>query len=175
MDPKLFRMTVSTGEWRGVCCAQAGCYHCGAGITSRKRAAGATCEKSTRQRGGCLVHITTAGCPPLPSPLSTHTPGAPPDYFDPNGQNWGFPTYNWCAAAHARCSPTACAPASLPTQHLLPLPPHCCREEMAKDGYLWWRRRLTHMAQYFHAYRIDHILGFFRIWEVRGCGYGGPD
>jgi len=38
---------------------------------------------------------------------------------------------------------------------------------MAKDGYLWWRRRLAHMAQYFHAYRIDHILGFFRIWEVR--------
>lgn len=42
--------------------------------------------------------------------------------------------------------------------------PH--REEMAKDGYLWWRRRLGHLAQYFHAYRIDHILGFFRIWEV---------
>jgi 4-alpha-glucanotransferase len=21
--------------------------------------------------------------------------GAPPDMFDPNGQNWGFPTYNW--------------------------------------------------------------------------------
>lgn len=37
---------------------------------------------------------------------------------------------------------------------------------MAKDGYLWWRRRLGHLAQYFHAYRIDHILGFFRIWEV---------
>ncbi|KAI3431637.1 hypothetical protein D9Q98_004684 [Chlorella vulgaris] len=62
--------------------------------------------------------------------------GAPPDYFDPNGQNWGFPTYNW--------------------------------EEMAKDGYGWWRRRLSHMAQYFHAYRIDHILGFFRIWEIPG-------
>jgi 4-alpha-glucanotransferase len=62
--------------------------------------------------------------------------GAPPDYFDPNGQNWGFPTYNW--------------------------------EEMGKDGYLWWRRRLAHMAQYFHAYRIDHILGFFRIWEIPG-------
>ena len=60
--------------------------------------------------------------------------GAPPDYFDARGQNWGFPTYNW--------------------------------EEMAKDGYAWWRSRLTHMAQYFHAYRIDHILGFFRIWEI---------
>lgn len=62
--------------------------------------------------------------------------GAPPDYFDPKGQNWGFPTYNW--------------------------------EEMAKDGYDWWRRRLQAMAQYFHAYRIDHILGFFRIWEIPG-------
>ncbi len=41
--------------------------------------------------------------------------GAPPDYFDANGQNWGFPTYNW--------------------------------EEMAKDGYEWWRRRLTTMSQ----------------------------
>ena len=41
--------------------------------------------------------------------------GAPPDYFDANGQNWGFPTYNW--------------------------------EEMAKDGYEWWRRRLTTLSQ----------------------------
>ena len=37
---------------------------------------------------------------------------------------------------------------------------------MAKDGYLWWKLRLKHMAQYFDAYRIDHILGFFRIWEI---------
>jgi len=62
--------------------------------------------------------------------------GAPPDYFDPNGQNWGFPTYDWDA--------------------------------MAKDDYGWWRRRLSHMAQYFSAYRIDHVLGFFRIWEIPG-------
>lgn len=39
-------------------------------------------------------------------------------------------------------------------------------EEMAKDGYAWWRRRLAHMGRYFDAYRIDHVLGFFRIWEV---------
>lgn len=39
-------------------------------------------------------------------------------------------------------------------------------DEMAKDGYLWWRQRLAHMSRYFDAYRIDHVLGFFRIWEV---------
>ena len=38
--------------------------------------------------------------------------------------------------------------------------------EMAKDGYRWWLRRFTHLATYFDAYRIDHILGFFRIWEI---------
>ena len=37
---------------------------------------------------------------------------------------------------------------------------------MAKDNYLWWRRRFSKMADYFTAYRIDHILGFFRIWEI---------
>ena len=60
--------------------------------------------------------------------------GAPPDFFSEDGQNWGFPTYNW--------------------------------EEMAKDGYAWWRARLGKMAEYFDAYRIDHVLGFFRIWEI---------
>lgn len=39
-------------------------------------------------------------------------------------------------------------------------------EEMHKDGYRWWKRRLKHMSGYFDAYRIDHILGFFRIWEI---------
>lgn len=37
---------------------------------------------------------------------------------------------------------------------------------MAKDGYQWWRARLSHMAQYFTAYRVDHVLGFFRVYEV---------
>lgn len=60
--------------------------------------------------------------------------GAPPDDFATDGQNWGFPTYNWQA--------------------------------MQADGYGWWYRRFTHMARYFDAYRIDHVLGFFRIWEI---------
>ncbi len=38
--------------------------------------------------------------------------------------------------------------------------------EMAKDGYAWWSARFKKMAEYFDAYRIDHILGFFRIWEI---------
>ena len=60
--------------------------------------------------------------------------GAPPDPFSADGQNWGFPTYNW--------------------------------DEMLKDGCSWWVRRFRKMAQYFDAYRIDHVLGFFRIWEI---------
>lgn len=39
-------------------------------------------------------------------------------------------------------------------------------EEMAKDDYSWWKKRLGMMEKYFDAYRIDHILGFFRIWEI---------
>ena len=37
---------------------------------------------------------------------------------------------------------------------------------MAQDKYQWWRERLGHLARYFDALRIDHILGFFRIWEM---------
>ncbi len=39
-------------------------------------------------------------------------------------------------------------------------------DEIAKDGYRWWKSRFRKMAEYFDAYRIDHILGFFRIWEI---------
>ena len=60
--------------------------------------------------------------------------GAPPDAFSADGQNWGFPTYNW--------------------------------DRMAEDGFAWWKARLKKMSEYFDAYRIDHILGFFRIWEI---------
>ena len=39
-------------------------------------------------------------------------------------------------------------------------------DKMAEDNFLWWRRRFTKMQDYFDAYRIDHILGFFRIWQM---------
>ncbi len=39
-------------------------------------------------------------------------------------------------------------------------------EVMSRDGYAWWRSRFAQLSRYFDAYRIDHILGFFRIWQV---------
>ncbi|MFY0600860.1 MAG: 4-alpha-glucanotransferase [Cyclobacteriaceae bacterium] len=39
-------------------------------------------------------------------------------------------------------------------------------EEMSKDGYSWWKSRMKKMSEYFDVFRIDHILGFFRIWEM---------
>ncbi|MFC6225710.1 4-alpha-glucanotransferase [Hymenobacter artigasi] len=39
-------------------------------------------------------------------------------------------------------------------------------QRMAEDGYLWWKQRMGHLARYFDTLRIDHILGFFRIWEM---------
>ncbi len=39
-------------------------------------------------------------------------------------------------------------------------------EAMQKDGYHWWRQRLFHMSRYFDSTRIDHVLGFFRIWSI---------
>ena len=35
-----------------------------------------------------------------------------------------------------------------------------------KDLEAWFRRRCRWMEQYFDAIRIDHVLGFFRIWEI---------
>ena len=39
-------------------------------------------------------------------------------------------------------------------------------ERMSKDGFAWWKARMRKMSEYFDAFRIDHILGFFRIWEI---------
>ena len=37
---------------------------------------------------------------------------------------------------------------------------------MREDGYAWWKQRFAQMSGYFDAFRIDHILGFFRIWRI---------
>ncbi len=39
-------------------------------------------------------------------------------------------------------------------------------EKMSEDGFAWWKARMRKMSEYFDAFRIDHILGFFRIWEI---------
>lgn len=66
--------------------------------------------------------------------------GTPPDAFSQNGQNWCFPTYRWGT------------PSDL---------------HNGEEGLLaWFHKRLRWMEQYFDAIRIDHVLGFFRIWEI---------
>ncbi|MDD7633287.1 MAG: 4-alpha-glucanotransferase [Parabacteroides sp.] len=53
-------------------------------------------------------------------------------------------------------------------------------EAMEKDHFGWWKRRFSKLSDYFDCFRIDHILGFFRIWEVptdyvQGlCGHFNP-
>jgi 4-alpha-glucanotransferase len=39
-------------------------------------------------------------------------------------------------------------------------------EQMANDNFSWWKKRFGQMSNYFGAFRIDHILGFFRIWSI---------
>ena len=39
-------------------------------------------------------------------------------------------------------------------------------QEMVKDDFGWWQKRMKQLNRYFDALRMDHILGFFRIWEI---------
>jgi 4-alpha-glucanotransferase len=39
-------------------------------------------------------------------------------------------------------------------------------QRMQEDGFGWWKKRFEQMSRYFDAFRIDHILGFFRIWSI---------
>ncbi|HYH16601.1 MAG TPA: 4-alpha-glucanotransferase, partial [Flavisolibacter sp.] len=39
-------------------------------------------------------------------------------------------------------------------------------KRMQEDNFEWWRKRFHQMSNYFDAFRIDHILGFFRIWSI---------
>lgn len=60
--------------------------------------------------------------------------GSPPDSYSPEGQNWGFPIYNWDA--------------------------------LETRNFDWWQERLLQADKFYQAYRIDHVLGFFRIWAI---------
>ncbi len=94
-------------------------------------------SKGVALKGDIPIGVSPLGVEAAAEPQYFHLDsqaGAPPDAFAEDGQNWGFPTYNW--------------------------------EAIASDNYRWWKRRLTNMERYFDAYRIDHILGFFRIWEI---------
>lgn len=37
---------------------------------------------------------------------------------------------------------------------------------MQQDGYTWWKQRLQQFSLYVDALRLDHVLGFFRIWSI---------
>ncbi len=66
--------------------------------------------------------------------LLQYSAGAPPDMYSEEGQNWGFPIYNWPA--------------------------------IEKDNYKWWEERLKIASSLYDIYRLDHIVGFFRIWAI---------
>lgn len=60
--------------------------------------------------------------------------GAPPDYYNKQGQNWGFPIFAWDA--------------------------------MKKDQFSWWKQRLHYAENFYDLFRLDHVMGFFRIWAI---------
>jgi 4-alpha-glucanotransferase len=71
----------------------------------------------------------------FPSLFNSHLfAGAPPDYYNPRGQSWGFPLFDW--------------------------------DEMRRTHFAWWKQRLEVASQFFDLYRIDHVVGFFRIWGI---------
>src|SRR5581483_5038657 len=64
--------------------------------------------------------------------------GAPPDDFDPGGQEWGLPVYDWDA--------------------------------MGSAGFAWLRARAARAAALFDAFRIDHVVGFYRQYVIEREG-----
>ena len=65
--------------------------------------------------------------------------GVPPDYFNPDGQSWGNPVYDW--------------------------------EAMAKDGYVWWVRRIGHALKAYDFLRLDHFRGFSEYYAIPAGGH----
>lgn len=94
-------------------------------------------QKEVVLKGDIPIGVFRYGCDTWLAPELYHMhlqAGAPPDAFAVNGQNWGFPTYNW--------------------------------QRMQQNHFEWWQNRFEQMSHYFDAFRIDHILGFFRIWSI---------
>lgn len=60
--------------------------------------------------------------------------GAPPDYYNVEGQNWGLPIYCW--------------------------------DKMREKHFGWWKQRLKCAENFFDLIRLDHAVGFFRIWAI---------
>ena len=64
--------------------------------------------------------------------------GTLPDNDHPNGQNWGFPAFRWTTD-----------------------------EKVGEQNIVeWFHHRLRQMEQYFDLLRIDHMAGWFRIWQI---------
>ncbi|MDR0706842.1 MAG: 4-alpha-glucanotransferase [Treponema sp.] len=102
-----------------------------------RKAAEAVANAGILLEGDLPILINDDSCDVWAYPEFFHldlSAGAPPDMYSPQGQNWGFPVYNWKA--------------------------------LAKDKYSWWKNRLAVSEKYYKAYRIDHVLGFFRIWAA---------
>jgi 4-alpha-glucanotransferase len=103
--------------------------------TQFSKAAAAIAEAGILLEGDLPILMNEDSCDVWAHPEYFHqdlSAGAPPDMYSPQGQNWGFPIYDW--------------------------------EAQAKDNYAWWQGRLKAAEKYYRAYRIDHVLGFFRIW-----------
>ena len=102
--------------------------------TQLKAAADYAREKGVVLKGDLPIGVHRDSVETREHPSLFHldsTAGAPPDAFSRDGQNWGFPTYQW-----------------------------------GDELVAWFQHRMQHMEQYFDALRIDHVLGFFRIWEI---------
>lgn len=82
-----------------------------------------------------LLSTESADCWQFPEYFDNHlAAGAPPDFYNPYGQNWGFPIFNWDA--------------------------------LRKKHFSWWKTRLQYAEKFFDIFRIDHVIGFFRIWAI---------
>ena len=90
--------------------------------------------------------------------------GAPPDNFSLNGQNWGFPTYNWDSSL--RFPVFSLQMNTTAGSEVLASKSSVNRKPSTVNIITWFHKRLRWMEQYFDAIRIDHVLGFFRIWEI---------